>query len=115
MFCILQLALESFNKALGDGVWVALTGNKPKPYVIEASASILDYKDMQVFHRLEEDGLAVELPWNKVTVVFNLARLHEQLHNTGIANILYRLILFKVSSANAPLVFSTQTPFHDRD
>ncbi|XVF35118.1 hypothetical protein REPUB_Repub18cG0117100 [Reevesia pubescens] len=27
-------------------------------------------------------------------VVFNLARLHEQLHNTGTANILYRLILF---------------------
>ncbi|PPR86876.1 hypothetical protein GOBAR_AA33811 [Gossypium barbadense] len=91
----LELALESFNKALGDGVWLALTGNKPKPYVIEASASVLDYKDMQVFHRLEEDGLAVELPWNKVTAVFNLARLHEQLHNTGIANILYRLILFK--------------------
>ncbi|KAK8523258.1 hypothetical protein V6N13_113206 [Hibiscus sabdariffa] len=91
----LELALESFNKALGDGVWLPLTENKPKSYVIEASASILDYKDMQVFHRLEEDGFSLELPWNKVTVVFNLARLHEQLHNTGIANILYRLILFK--------------------
>lgn len=91
----LQLALESFNKALGDGVWLALTGNKPKSNVIEASASF-DYKDMQLFHRLEEDGISVELPWNKVTVVFNLARLHEQLHNTGTANILYRLILFKV-------------------
>ncbi|XP_022729017.1 protein CTR9 homolog isoform X2 [Durio zibethinus] len=91
----LELALESFNKALGDGVWLALTGNMPKSYVIEASDSILDYKDMQLFHRLEEDGLSVELPWNKVTVVFNLARLHEQLHNTGTANILYRLILFK--------------------
>ncbi|XVE97907.1 hypothetical protein REPUB_Repub03eG0059200 [Reevesia pubescens] len=95
----LELALESFNKALGDGVWLALTGNKPKSYVIEASASILDYKDMQLFHRLEEDGLPVELPWNKVTVVFNLARLYEQLHNTGTANILYRLILFKVNEA----------------
>ncbi|KAE8715263.1 Protein CTR9-like protein [Hibiscus syriacus] len=51
----LELALESFNKALGDGVWLALTVNKPKSYVIEASASILDYKDMQVFRRLEED------------------------------------------------------------
>ncbi|XWS26610.1 hypothetical protein CRYUN_Cryun26dG0045500 [Craigia yunnanensis] len=91
----LELALESFNMALGDGIWLALSGNKPKSYVIEASASILDYKDMQLFHRLEEDGLSVELPWNKVTVVFNLARLHEQLHNTGTANILYRLILFR--------------------
>ncbi|XP_022754797.1 protein CTR9 homolog isoform X1 [Durio zibethinus] len=91
----LELALESFNKAVGDGVWHALTGNKPKSYIIEAMASILDYKDMQLFHRLEEDGLSVELPWNKVTVVFNLARLHEQLHNTGTANLLYRLILFK--------------------
>ncbi|EOY30289.1 Binding isoform 1 [Theobroma cacao] len=90
-----ELALESLNKALGDGIWLILTGNKPKSYVIEASASILDYKDMQLFHRLEEDGLPVELPWNKVTVVFNLARLHEQLHNTGTANILYHLILFK--------------------
>lgn len=94
----LELALESFNKALGDGVWLALTGNNPKSYDIEASASILNYKDMRLFHHLEEDGLSVELPWNKVTVVFNLARLHEQLHNTGTANLLYRLILFKYPS-----------------
>ncbi|XVF35117.1 hypothetical protein REPUB_Repub18cG0117000 [Reevesia pubescens] len=46
----LELALESFNKALGDGVWLALTENKPKFYVIEAGASILDYKDMRLFH-----------------------------------------------------------------
>lgn len=51
---------------------------------------------MRLFHRLEEDGLPVQLPWNKVTVLFNLARLLEQMHNGNTASLLYRLILFKV-------------------
>jgi RNA polymerase-associated protein CTR9 len=51
---------------------------------------------MQLFHRLEDGGRHVELPWNKVTPLFNLARLQEQLNNAETASILYRLILFKV-------------------
>lgn len=51
---------------------------------------------MQLFHDLESNGHHVEVPWDKVTVLFNLARLLEQLNKSGIASLLYRLILFKV-------------------
>ena len=51
---------------------------------------------MGIFHHLEKEGHLVELPWDKVTALFNLARLLEQLHITETASILYRLILFKV-------------------
>lgn len=67
-------------------------------YPVDASSIILQYKDLQLFHRLEEQGLSVELPWNKVSILFNLARVLEQLHNTESASILYRLIIFKVST-----------------
>lgn len=83
-------------EGLGDGIWLTLLDNKVNIYAIDASASILQYKDMQLFRQLEEDGHSVELPWSKVTVLFNLARLLEQLNNTEAASILYRLILFKV-------------------
>ncbi|GLT98776.1 hypothetical protein SLE2022_162590 [Rubroshorea leprosula] len=91
-----ELALQSFKKALGDGIWLTFLGDdKLNPYVIGVGASILDYKDMQLFHRLEEEGHSVELPWSKVTALFNLARLQEQLQNTDAACLFYRLILFK--------------------
>ncbi|KAH7572071.1 hypothetical protein ACOSP7_015084 [Xanthoceras sorbifolium] len=90
-----EWAQQVFMEALGDGIWLTLLDNKVNIYAIDASASILQYKDMQLFRRLEEDGHSVELPWNKVTVLFNLARLLEQLNNTEAASILYRLILFK--------------------
>ncbi|KAI3447198.1 hypothetical protein Pfo_003863 [Paulownia fortunei] len=64
-------------------------------YPVDASSSIRQYKDLQLFHRLEEQGLSVELSWNKVSTLFNLARVLEQMHNTESASILYRLILFK--------------------
>ncbi|KAL2229143.1 UNVERIFIED_CONTAM: Protein CTR9, partial [Sesamum indicum] len=64
-------------------------------YPVDASSSIHQYKDLQLFHRLEEQGLSVELPWNKVSTLFNLARVLEHMHQTESANILYRLILFK--------------------
>lgn len=63
---------------------------------MDASASIRQYKDFQLFQRLEEQGIAVELPWNKVSPLFNQARLLEQLYDTETACIFYRLILFKV-------------------
>ncbi|XP_065849180.1 protein CTR9 homolog [Euphorbia lathyris] len=91
----LELALETFKEALGDGIWLSFLDGKVKAYAVDAAESILQYKDMQLFHRLGEDGLAVELPWDKVTALFNLARLLEQLHSTEIASVFYRLILFK--------------------
>ncbi|KAJ8767463.1 hypothetical protein K2173_017507 [Erythroxylum novogranatense] len=91
----LELALQTFKEALGDGTWVTFLDGKANVSTIEASASVLQYKDMQIFHQLEEDGIHVELPWSKVTALFNLARLLEQLHETQVAIILYCLILYK--------------------
>ncbi|RVX05411.1 Protein CTR9-like [Vitis vinifera] len=74
--------------------------DKAYSYANDARTSMHHFKDMQLFHQLEEDGHFVELPWNKVTVLFNLARLLEQLNNTKTASILYRLILFKWTHAS---------------
>ncbi|XP_050382212.1 protein CTR9 homolog [Argentina anserina] len=90
-----ELAQQTFREALGDGIWVAFIDGKEKAPSIDADASIFQYKDMHIFHQLEKEGHLVELPWNKVTALFNLARLLEQLHNTETAVIFYRLILFK--------------------
>lgn len=62
----------------------------------DATACSHLYKDMQIFTQLEADNVNLELPWNKVTALFNLARLLEQLHRMEIASILYRLIIYKV-------------------
>lgn len=87
---------QTYGEALGDGIWRALIENKSLPYPIDVGAYIYQYKDSQFFHRLEEQGFTVEVPWNKISALFNLARLFEQLNNTESASILYRLILFKV-------------------
>ncbi|XP_058186995.1 protein CTR9 homolog isoform X1 [Rhododendron vialii] len=90
-----ELAEQTYWEALGDGIWCTLTEDKSPPYPIDASASIYQYKDTQIFHRLEEDGFTMEVPWNKISVLFNLARVFEQLNKAESASILYRLILFK--------------------
>ncbi|URE20729.1 RNA polymerase-associated protein CTR9 [Musa troglodytarum] len=54
---------------------------------------------LDVFKTLEEDGSCIELPWNKVTTLFNYARLLEQVNDTGKASNMYRLILFKITDA----------------
>lgn len=93
-FC--QLAERIFREALGDGIWLDFIDGKERCPAIEASASVLQYKDMELFYRLEREGRSIVLPWKKVTSLFNLARLLEQQHNIEVANVLYRLILFKV-------------------
>ncbi|GKF30226.1 protein CTR9, partial [Tanacetum coccineum] len=60
-----------------------------------ASVAARMYKDMQLFQDIEKAVVAVELPWDKITTLSNLARLFEQLHKTETASLLYRLILFK--------------------
>ena len=99
-FFFFQLAEQTFKEAVGDGIWLSFIDDKAYSYANDARTSMHHFKDMQLFHQLEEDGHFVELPWNKVTVLFNLARLLEQLNNTKTASILYRLILFKVSICN---------------
>ncbi|URE20731.1 RNA polymerase-associated protein CTR9 [Musa troglodytarum] len=86
-----ELAEQTFKEALGDGIWLSfLTGS------IDRSAYYsFQYKDFSLFHQLEEDGSCIELPWNKVTTLFNYARLLEQVNDTGKASNMYRLILFK--------------------
>jgi len=92
---ILQLAKQTFKEALGDGIWLSFFSEANKTS-IDAATSTLQFKDMQLFHNLESNGHHVEVPWDKVTVLFNLARLLEQLNESGTASVLYRLILFKV-------------------
>ncbi|XP_028786901.1 protein CTR9 homolog isoform X1 [Neltuma alba] len=89
-----QLAQQTFEEALGDGIWLSFINDEKKSFV-DAAASILQFKEMQLFHDLESNGHHVEVPWDKVTVLFNLARLLELLNKSGAASILYRLILFK--------------------
>ncbi|KAK3040389.1 hypothetical protein RJ639_026794 [Escallonia herrerae] len=105
-----ELAEKAFKEALGDDILLKFIDSEAQRptdkahhdsikeavhTAMDASASVEKYKDMQLFHRLEEDGVAVELPWNKISALFNLGRLLEQLHKTEMASILYRLILFK--------------------
>ncbi|KAI4344590.1 hypothetical protein L6164_011798 [Bauhinia variegata] len=89
-----ELAQQTFVEALGDGIWVSFIDNEKKSSV-DAFASTLQFEDMQLFHELESNDHHVEVPWNKVTVLFNLGRLLEQLNESKTASILYRLILFK--------------------
>lgn len=89
-----ELAQQTFKEALGDGIWLSFINVENKSSV-DAATSTLQFKDMQLFHDLESNGHHVEVPWDKVTVLFNLARLLEQLNDSGTASILYRLILFK--------------------
>uniref|UniRef100_A0A7N0ZW54 Uncharacterized protein n=1 Tax=Kalanchoe fedtschenkoi TaxID=63787 RepID=A0A7N0ZW54_KALFE len=93
----LELAERSFREALGDGIWKTLIDSRPGSYAISSTASVHWYKDKQLFHQLEKDGFLVELPWRKVSILFNFARLLEELHKTQDAVMLYRLIIYKYS------------------
>uniref|UniRef100_A0A0D6R6J2 Uncharacterized protein n=1 Tax=Araucaria cunninghamii TaxID=56994 RepID=A0A0D6R6J2_ARACU len=91
----LELAQQTFLEGLGEGIWVEfIKGGVRRPSVDSAGFSA-QFKDIDFFHQLEERGFSVEVSWDKVTTVFNLARLFEQLHDTEKASLLYRLILFK--------------------
>jgi RNA polymerase-associated protein CTR9 len=50
--------------------------------------------DQTFFHQLEEH-MPVELPCDKVTTLFNYARLLQELQDSVKASLLYRLIIFK--------------------
>ncbi|XP_015889352.2 protein CTR9 homolog [Ziziphus jujuba] len=90
-----ELAQKTFREALGDGIWLTFIDGKENYSPVEASSSILQNKEIHLFQQLEKEGHLIELPWTKVTTLFNMARLLEQLHNNETANLLYRLILFK--------------------
>ncbi|CAL9062608.1 unnamed protein product [Musa banksii] len=86
-----ELAEQTFKEALSDAIWLSFLTRS-----IDRSAYYsFQYKDFSLFHQLEEDGSCIELPWNKVTTLFNYARLLEQVNDTEKASNMYRLILFK--------------------
>lgn len=91
----LQLAEHAFRDALGDGAWLLFIDEKERKYAVDSCLALNQYKDVQIFRRLEEDGISMELPSNKVSIVFNLGRLLEEMHKSQSAIMLYRLILFK--------------------
>ncbi|ONM14798.1 Protein CTR9-like protein [Zea mays] len=81
---------ESFKEALGDGLWVSIMDGKVGSSMINWS---VQNKDQSFFHQLE--GVPLELHSNKVTTLFNYARLLEELHDSVRASIFYRFIIFK--------------------
>ncbi|KAL3681937.1 hypothetical protein R1sor_024893 [Riccia sorocarpa] len=90
----LEAALQAYTEALGEGIWVEFS----KGGSLLASEGGLSYSisaDNPHFEQLEEEGLSLEVPGEKVTVLFNLARAYEQLHETQKAILLYQLILYK--------------------
>ncbi|EFJ08114.1 hypothetical protein SELMODRAFT_161156, partial [Selaginella moellendorffii] len=86
-----KLAEGAYYEALGEGPWKEFNENNFS--TITGGDGPLEKFD--VFQRIEEQGTSLDIPAEKVTVLFNLARLFEQLHETEKANLLYQLILFK--------------------
>ena len=87
------MAEQSFKEALGDGLWVSIVDGKVGSPMVNGS---VQYKDQSFFHQLEKEGVPLELHPNKVTTLFNYARLLEELHDSVRASLFYRLIIFKV-------------------
>ncbi|KAG0578736.1 hypothetical protein KC19_4G046400 [Ceratodon purpureus] len=85
----LEAARKAYKQALGEGIWIEYSEGHRSVDVVSP------IEDDELFRSLEEDGVSLDVPAEKVTVLFNLARLHEQLHETGKASVLYRLILYK--------------------
>ncbi|XP_073008997.1 protein CTR9 homolog [Typha latifolia] len=90
-----EMAEQTFKDALGEGIWLSVMDGRISSSNIDSSVYSVQYRDLSIFRHLEEDGVPVELPWDKVTTLFNYARLLEELHDAEKASILYRLILFK--------------------
>lgn len=93
-----ELAEQTFKEALGDGVRLSLINGLWSSPIVTEGIDLDDFTHQyidELFIPLEEQGVSVDLHWDKVTTLFNYARLLEQMHNTEKATILYRLILFK--------------------
>lgn len=84
----LESARKAYKQALGEGIWTEYSEG-------HRSVDVSPIEDNELFRSLEDKGISLDIPAEKVTVLFNLARLHEQLHETGKASVLYRLILYK--------------------
>ncbi|XP_020084440.1 protein CTR9 homolog isoform X2 [Ananas comosus] len=90
-----EVAEQTFKEALGEGIWLSILNGKIDTSKVDSTLYSVQYRDLSLFQQLEEDGITLELPWDKVTSLFNYARLLEQLHDSEKASLFYRLILFK--------------------
>eukprot|EP00250_Pteridium_aquilinum_P010972 c19754_g1_i1 orf=803-4069(-) len=91
-----ELAQQAFKEALGDGVWVDLDAILRKSLDVDGFAGYSnDIAGNDFFYRLEDQGVALDVPAGKVTILFNQARLYEQTHELEKAAFLYKLILYK--------------------
>ncbi|KAH7315078.1 hypothetical protein KP509_21G032900 [Ceratopteris richardii] len=91
-----ELAQQAFKEALGEGVWMDLDSIILKSLDMDGFAGFAnDITSNDCFYRLEEQGVALDLPAGKVTILFNQARLYEQTHELEKAAFLYKLILYK--------------------
>ncbi|KAL0904760.1 hypothetical protein M5K25_026909 [Dendrobium thyrsiflorum] len=90
-----ELAEQTFKEALGEGAFLSFLFERTKCSIVDCGAYNGQYWDMAIFHQLEEEGISLDFPWDKITTLFNYARLLEQIRNSERASILYRLILFK--------------------
>lgn len=91
-----ELAQQAFKEALGEGVWADLTTGLLKGLDKDGSFGFShDMTNSDFLYRLEDEGVCLDVPVGKVTVLFNQARLYEQTHDLEKATFLYRLILFK--------------------
>ena len=91
------MAQQAFKEALGEGVWTDLDAVLLKSMDIYGFSGFSnDFAGNDFFHRFEDQGISLDIPAGKVTILFNQARLYEQTHQIEKAAVLYKLILFKV-------------------
>ncbi|CAM6088195.1 unnamed protein product [Calypogeia fissa] len=91
----LEAAMEAYREALGEGIWVEFSEGRIPSTEGDAGLPVDLSDENKKLKELEEDGVNLDVPAETVTVLFNLARLHEQLHETHKAAILYQLLLYK--------------------
>ncbi|KAJ3682862.1 hypothetical protein LUZ60_013089 [Juncus effusus] len=95
-----ELAEQTFKEALGDGILSSLftslkSENNSMVDLTPDKNNILNLRDLSAFRQLEEEGISLDLPWDKVTTLFNYARLLEHRHDISKATSLYQFIVFK--------------------
>ncbi|GAQ79163.1 hypothetical protein KFL_000250400 [Klebsormidium nitens] len=88
------LALGAYTESLGPGPWFDLLNAQAARGVEEGS---LENGEVAPDGALTLDDVEhVDLPADKVTTVYNLARVFERVHETGKAETLYRFLLKKI-------------------
>jgi RNA polymerase-associated protein CTR9 len=88
------LALDAYTESLGPGPWLDLLNEKASRELANGS---LENGEVAPDGALTLDDVDhVDLPADKVTTVYNLARVYEKMHEVGKAETLYRFILKKV-------------------